>query len=492
MNAPVRTSFAIRTVFARTVFARTVFARTVFAIRAISANRTVCLRLFAVFFLVPAAGSVSLTAFGGSCAAAPMPGSVPKAEVPATSAEPALTAKDRDLELLSFDFVWDTIRQKHWDPDLGGLNWQAVKDSLRPKVEAAITRTQSRAVIQAMIATLGQSHFGIIPISVYGEMAGGDGEGQPGFELRLLDGRAIVAFVDPEAPAYAQGVRPGWELLRARTADIPAKVAAITPAFEGKTTHELIVTMALMHQLRGAIGDTLPMRFRDGADRDVDLRLPLIRPPGSRTVFGNLPPVFAFTRSKVLDGGAGYIKVSMFLDPGTVMTAVGKAVQSFRDAPGMILDLRGNPGGLGAMAMGMAGWFIPDHGRKLGTMIMRGNQLRFAVSPRPNPYAGRVAILIDALSASTTEILAAGLQDLGRARVFGTRTAGAALPSIIEKLPNGDGFQYAIANYVSEGGDALEGNGVVPDSMVALTRETLLAGHDAQLDAAMAWIGTTR
>jgi len=375
--------------------------------------------------------------------------SAPKAETPVTPMEPALTADERELELISFDFVWDTIRQKHWDPALGGLNWQAVKDSLRPKVAAATTRTQSRAAMQAMIATLGQSHFGIIPISVYGEMAGGDGEGQPGFELRILDGRAIVAFIDPEAPVYAHGVRPGWELLRARTADIPAKVAAITPAFAGKTTRDLLVTMALMRQLRGVIGDTLSVRFRDGVDREVDLRSPLIRPPGNRTVFGNLPPVFASTESRRLEGGAGYIKVGIFLDPGTVMTAVGDAIQSFRSAPGIILDLRGNPGGLGAMAMGMAGWFIPDQGKKLGTMIMRGNQLRFSVSPRPNPYAGRLAILVDALSASTTEILAAGLRDLGRARIFGTKTAGAALPSIIEQLPNGDGFQYAIANYVS-------------------------------------------
>jgi carboxyl-terminal processing protease len=439
-----------------------------------------------------------LAALGGGCAGAPKPGRVPEtgpvlmAEAPTPPVEPVLTADDRELELLSFDFAWDTIRQKHWDPDLGGLDWQAVKDSLRPKVEAATTRTQSRAAMQAMLATLGQSHFGIIPTSVYGEMASGDGEGQPGFELRILDGRAIVAFIDPQAPAYAQGVRPGWELLRARTADIPAKVAAIMPPFQGKTTRDLLVTMALTRRLWGAIGDTLPVRFRDGADRDVDLRLPLVRPPGNRTVLGNLPPVYASTRSELLQGGAGYIKVSVFLDPGSVMTAVGDAVQSFRDAPGIILDLRGNPGGLGVMAMGMAGWFIPDQGKKLGTMILRGNQLRFTVSPRPSPYVGKVAILVDALSASTTEILAAGLKDLDRARIFGTRTAGAALPSIIERLPNGDGFQYAVANYVSEGGETLEGNGVVPDSTVTLTRETLLAGHDAQLEAAAAWIGVAR
>ena len=68
--------------------------------------------------------------------------------------------------------------------------------------------------------------------------------------------------------------------------------------------------------------------------------------------------------------------------------------------------------------------------------------------------------------------MAEGLKDLGRARIFGTRTAAAALPSLFEKLPNGDGFQYAIANYISEGGKPLEGLGVTPDVETPITRDS--------------------
>ena len=103
-------------------------------------------------------------------------------------------------------------------------------------------------------------------------------------------------------------------------------------------------------------------------------------------------------------------------------------------------------------------------------------------------FLGPVAILMDGNSASTSEIMAGGLKDIGRARVFGTRSAAAALPSLIERLPNGDGFQYAIANYISEGGKPLEGLGVTPDEEVKLTREALLAGHDPVVDAALQWI----
>jgi carboxyl-terminal processing protease len=121
-------------------------------------------------------------------------------------------------------------------------------------------------------------------------------------------------------------------------------------------------------------------------------------------------------------------------------------------------------------------------------MYLRGASIKFALFPRPEPFLGPLAILVDGCSASTSEILAGGLMDLKRAHIIGTRTAGAALPSLFAKLPNGDGFQYAIANYISEGGQPLEGIGVTPDEEVKLTRHQLLEGQDAPLDAAITWI----
>jgi carboxyl-terminal processing protease len=119
---------------------------------------------------------------------------------------------------------------------------------------------------------------------------------------------------------------------------------------------------------------------------------------------------------------------------------------------------------------------------------MREATLNFVINPRPEVFTGPVAVLVDGSSASTSEIFAEGLKDLGRARVFGERTAAAALPSVIERLPNGDGFQYATANYISEGGKPLEGIGVTPDVEVKLSRQALLAGRDPVVDAAIEWI----
>jgi carboxyl-terminal processing protease len=122
---------------------------------------------------------------------------------------------------------------------------------------------------------------------------------------------------------------------------------------------------------------------------------------------------------------------------------------------------------------------------------MRDATLKFVIFPRTETYAGPLAILIDEGSASTSEILAGGLQDLKRARIFGVRSAGAALPSDIIRLPNGDGFQYAQALYTSVSGKVLEGQGVTPDVVVRQTRAALLSGHDLVIEAAE-WIRSAR
>ena len=178
----------------------------------------------------------------------------------------------------------------------------------------------------------------------------------------------------------------------------------------------------------------------------------------------------------------------MFLDPVRISSQFADAVQSCSKCDGFIIDLRGNPGGLGAMSMGMAGWFLSKPNQRLGVMKMKDTELKFVVNPRPETFDGPVVVLSDALTGSTSEIFAGGMKDLGRAHIVGTTSAGAALPSMFERLPNGDGFQYAIANYISEGGKPLEGIGVIPDEEVRLTREALLAGHDPVVDAALAWI----
>jgi carboxyl-terminal processing protease len=392
------------------------------------------------------------------------------------------TPEQQQNNLASFEAVWSTIRDKHWDTNPGGLNWQAIHAEFRPRVEQAATPDAAREVMREMLGRLHQTHFAIFPSPVYQTLeAEAGGDGWPGFETRVLEGRVIVT--DTSGMADSRAVKPGWEVNAVDGVALPPIVEKLKT---DASIHELQLERAVTGRLTGPVGakKRYSVTARDSA-MGIDLTL---RPPrGELAGFGNLPPQAVWFESKKL-ANTGYIRFNLFLDLTRLMPQFGDAVQQCARCDGIIIDLRGNPGGIGAMAMGMAGWLVDKPGQRLGTMYMRGATLNFVILPRPEAYTGPVAVLVDGSSASTSEIFAGGLKDLRRARVFGTRTAGAALPSVITRLPNGDGFQYAVANYISEGGQALEANGVIPDEEVKLTRETLLAGHDAVVDAALDWV----
>lgn len=425
-------------------------------------------------------------------------------EVAEATATP-LTEQQVRLNLESFDTIHTTIAEQHYDPQLGGVAWEALGDSLRPLVAQATTMPEAREAMNSLIASLGQSHFVIYPADVYADAAAGlEGEGalagderehshsgrdgETGIEVRVIDGVVLVTGVRAGTPAAEAGVLPGWEITHIGTVQLAPRLEKLAGALEGNISARYILSMSVAARLAGDEGDRLAILFRDHEGAEQERTLTLGPAEGETFTMGNLPAVRIWTRQDVLPGDIGYFRFNYFMDPTTVMGRFNQAMTAWRDKPGVIVDLRGNPGGLGAMAMGMAGWFAAEKGQKLGTMIMRGGELNFVINRRAGAYEGKVAVLIDGLSASTSEILAGGLKDLDLARLFGSRTAGAALPSYIVKLPNGDGFQYAVANYISEGGEVLEGRGVEPHEPVIPGRENLRTEGDPVREAARRWL----
>jgi carboxyl-terminal processing protease len=403
-----------------------------------------------------------------------------------------LTPAQKQLNVDSFEYVWKKVRDTHWDPKLGGVDWQAAHDELRPAVEKAQTMAEARKAIGDMLARLHQTHFGLIPVNAYKEVDGqpptGGQESHTGIEVRVVGVEALVTSVDEGSPAAKAGVRPGWRILRIRGTEVAGAIETISGVYRDSTLRDMMLSRAMTSRLNADFGGGVQVQFLDGSDKKVDLEIADGSPRGAKSKFGLLPPQYVWVESRKIEGNVGYIAFNMFLDPARLMPAFEEAIRGFRECDGIIVDIRGNPGGIGIMAMGLAGWFIDQQGRQLGTMLTRATPLKFVVNPRLPTFRRPLAILVDGSSASTSEIFAGGMQDLKRARIFGTRTAGAALPSFIEKLPNGDGFQCATANYISEGGKPLEGIGVIPDVEAPPTRALLLAGKDAAVEAAIHWI----
>ena len=413
-----------------------------------------------------------------------------KVAKPSPSRAPeTLTASQRAKNVEAFDMIWTTIRDKHFDPKLGGLDWQGVRDKLRPKVEQAATMKDARAIMNEAIDQLHQTHFAIIPVDVYKDLESPhSGPGEVGFDVRIVEGRAVVTMVSEGQPASAAGVKTGWIVEKIDGKPVSQILQAAEAAYAKSGMLAARKTLAVAARLHGPIGSTIAFDFVDQNENPLHLAVKAVDPEGVPATFGNLPTFYVRFIAKRIDRTVGYVSLNIFFDLVNVLKQYGEAIEASRDADGLIIDLRGNPGGIGAMSFAMGGWLVNERGLKLGTLVTRDGSLNFTLFPRPRPFKAPVAVLVDELSMSTSEILAGGLRDLKRARVFGVRTPGAALPSTIEVLPNGDRFQYAFANYISANGQPLEGIGVVPDVETPWTREALFEGRDPAVEAALGWI----
>ncbi len=169
-------------------------------------------------------------------------------------------------------------------------------------------------------------------------------------------------------------------------------------------------------------------------------------------------------RSRMLEPGFGYVRVSSF----QVATAADfvKAVDSLqKDAPlrGLVIDLRSNPGGLLVGAVQIADELL----EKGGIVSTKGREAignsRFDATPGDRLKGAPVVALVDAGSASASEVLAGALRDNQRARVVGSRTFGKGSVQTLLPLDNGDSVKLTTARYYTPSGGSIQALGIVPD-----------------------------
>lgn len=397
-----------------------------------------------------------------------------------------------ELNLESFDKLWSSIQETHWDPTLGGLDWKACREEFRPSEDQAADTQATRRAMAKLIAKLNQSHFVVIPKEVYDEEADESretGNGWAGIEYRFIDEGAVVVGVAPDSPASRAGLRPGQLITSIEGVEILTPERLVEKEEIDERAAREVAYAKTIGSLSGPVGAERTLVLVNVDGETVEKTLTLGEEPGEMVGFGNLPKLNFRIETKVLEpSNVGYISLSIFLDPSQVFEKVSQFVTSHADAPGMIIDVRGNPGGIGAMAGSIAGWFVEQDQQNLGTMTLRNGTLKLMAFKQDGAYAGPVAVLVDDRSMSTSEIFASGMQKSGRARIFGQQTAGAALPAMIEILPNGDRFLHAFAALDDLEGNPIEGIGVIPDNNVELDRQLLAVETDPVVRAAVQWI----
>lgn len=415
------------------------------------------------------------------------------------------TAIDRREALASFDQVWTLVEETDVDPAHQGVDWKAVRQEFRPRAEACHTQEDLRKVLSDMLERLGRSHYGILPAGSSVQRASSDGDATLGLDLRVIEDRVVVTGVEPGSPAASAGIQAGWIVETARGGDAMVGVPSASELGPMARYARDASAQSLDAGASGAVerwvlvdaaGQRHERSLRRAPRSGTPTRIGLLRSFQARCDDRWLGPDELRQAGLPADRRIGLIRFNVWMP--TIAADIDAAVDRHRGDQGVILDLRGNPGGVGAMAMGVAGHFLTEED-SLGTMRTRDAALEFKANPRRStadgrtvePFAGPLVILVDPLSASTSEIFAAGLQGLGRARVIGRTSAGAALPAQMRELPSGDGLLFAFADFTRPDGRRIEGEGVVPDQVTGADLASWRAGGDPDLVAAARWIGAS-
>ncbi len=392
-----------------------------------------------------------------------------------------------ELAQKTFLHVWNKVNNSFYEESFNGIDWQSVKSNYAGKVTKAQSWPELRSTLNQMLGELKLSHFGISKnLSQASDEAPTHGN-YLGLELRLIDQKALIFQIEKNSPAALAGLTPGMILSHFEGQPMAQLIAELELTPQSTPLNRLTATRALLTKLSSP---------EDGKTT--------LKTTHSRKIF-DFPPDFyqgehgrmgseehiPFSFETRLVGQEQKIRLITFdIFLPQLMLRLNQAIaQAVNEkAHGIIIDLRGNPGGLGIMATGIIGRLI-DQELDLGDMNNTSGNFPFHAFPQDGAYLGPLAVLIDSFSASTSEIFSAALQEHKRARLFGRPTTGAVLPSFIEKLPNGDIFQYAIGDFVTSlHKTRLEGKGVTPDELIPLDPAKLRAGIDPDLQAALKWL----
>ena len=313
--------------------------------------------------------------------------------------------------------------------------FNAVKEAY---VEPVEDKQLMQSAIRGLLLDLDphSTYFDKADSDAFDEQANGAYEGI-GVELMQQPDRTllVVSPID-DTPAAKAGIKSG----------------DVITAIDGKP----ISADDGMEPLRGAPGSKIVLTIvREGTPKPFDV--PLTR----ETIRVNS------VASRVLEPGYGYVRIKAFqTDTAAEFQRQIDKLQQGGKLRGLVLDLRSNPGGLLLAAVQVADDLL-DKGNIVSTRgRMSISDSTFDATPGDRLGGAPVVVLVDAGSASASEVLAGALRDNGRARVVGSRTFGKGSVQTVLPLDNGDSVKLTTARYYTPSGKSIQASGIVPDVVV--------------------------
>jgi carboxyl-terminal processing protease len=374
----------------------------------------------------------------------PVPTGSPKPPEPVIPAEPTPDGALSEAFSLFWE-AWQRVQEQYYGdmPSSEEIAYGAIQGALQ-KLEDPYT-----GLIEAQVAAVEREN----QTGSYGGI---------GAYVTIEDGFVQIVGIIRGTPAEEKGLRKNDYVLEA----------------DGISLEGLSIYEAISH-IRGPAGSTVRLKIaREGQE------------PFETDVVRAQVEITPITYEMRPDGIA-YIQLSDFLtdNPSSLVAAAYEEMLA-QKPKGLILDLRSNPGGYRSEAVLTAGLFLP---RDTLVMIERsrdGSEQRLTTPDEPIAPDIPLVVLVDAASASASEIVAGALQDHKRATLIGETTFGKGAIQAVNTLSDGSELLVTTARWFTPDDRAIHGAGLTPDVEVAFTQEDLDAGRDPQLDRAVQFLLT--
>ncbi len=421
----------------------------------------------------------------------------------------------------AFSLAWATLNEQYFDKTFGGLDWLKIRSEYEPRVRRAKTDAEFHDILEEMIGRLGKSHLSILVPEYFERFENAkasarkrekelaaekkldnkattdDDDDEPtddeykqhgiGVELRMIGDQVVVTSVEQKSGALAAGIKPGYVIEKINGVSMKETVALLLASGISETEMRYALPFTLVSEfLNGEPDSSVFLTCLDENDRSREFTVSRRELAGEMiSLSTNMPDQMLKFEARELTPDVGYIHFNAFAVP--VIDKFCSSLSQFSKKKGLVIDLRGNLGGVLVSMIGLSG-MLTDKPMTLGTFTSRGGSQLFTVASKARNFKGRIVVLVDGLSMSASEMFAAGLHANQRAVVVGTRTGGQSLPAVWIKLPTGAVMMYPISDFLVLDGKSLEGTGVTPDFVAELDRKSLLRGGDSQIEKALAVI----
>lgn len=290
-----------------------------------------------------------------------------------------------------------------------------------------------------------------------------------GITTSVIDKRIMVVFVGKDSPAGKAGIQ-AWDEI----------ISVDGESLKGKSYEDAV------QAIRGEIGTPVKLEIQRGfGEEAMKLSFTVTR--------GNISVPSVLNAQLIDDTHCAYFNVQGFMDntPALLEEDIKRLLKEHPDIDSMILDLRGNGGGLLDCAVRICSFFLPEGQLVVTSRMQNAAGIKDASVYERRHYAGagmkvkddiKLAILVDRYSASASEITAGCLQDLHRAVIVGEKTYGKGSVQTLFDIGGGNVLKLTVAHYHTPNKDrVIDKVGITPDVICEMPRRNRLAFHRRRL-----------